>query len=47
MRHTFGANALCTWYPKDPPNRQWNRADGLLNLVDTAVAHLFKEPLHG
>ena len=43
MRHTFGANALCMWYPKDPPNRQWNRADGLLKLVDTAVAHLFKE----
>jgi putative transposase len=26
-----------------PPNRQWNRADGVLKLVDTAVAHLFKE----
>ncbi|MBF6603993.1 MAG: hypothetical protein IVW53_00205 [Chloroflexi bacterium] len=43
MRHTFGANRLCMWYPKDPPNRQWNRADGVLKLVDTAVAHLFKE----
>lgn len=31
------------WFPKDPPNRQWNPADGLLQLVDTAVAHLFKE----
>ena len=29
--------------PKDPPDRQWNRADGILKLVDTAVAHLFKE----
>ncbi len=43
MRHTFGANTLCMWFPKDPPDRQWNRADGLLKLVDTAVAHLFKE----
>ena len=32
MRRTFGANRLCTWYPKDPPNRQWNRADGVLKL---------------
>lgn len=43
MRHTFGANTLCMWFPKDPPDRQWNPADGLLKLVDTAVAHLFKE----
>lgn len=43
MRHTFGANRLCMWYPKDPLDRQWNRGDGLLKLVDTAVAHLFKE----
>lgn len=43
MRHTFGANTLCMWFPKDPPERQWNPADGLLKLVDTAVAHLFKE----
>jgi len=43
MRHTFGSNTLCMWFPKDPPDRQWNRVDGLLKLVDTAVAHLFKE----
>lgn len=43
MRHTFGANKLCMWFPKDPPDRQWNRADAVLKLVDTAVAHLFKE----
>lgn len=43
MRHTFGANTLCMWYPKDPLDRQWNREDGLLKLVDTAAAHLFKE----
>jgi len=43
LRHGFGANRLCMWYPKDPPNRHWNRSDGLLKLVDTAVVHLFKE----
>lgn len=43
MRHTFGANTLCMWYPRDPPDRQWHPADGLLTLVDTAAAHLFKE----
>jgi hypothetical protein len=43
MRHTFGANTLCMWFPKDAPDRQWNRSDGLLRLVDTAFAHLFKE----
>ena len=43
MRHTFGANTLCMWFPKDALDRQWNRADGLLRLVDTAFAHLFKE----
>jgi hypothetical protein len=45
MKHTFGANQLCMWYPKDPPSRQWSRVDGLLKLVDTAVVHLFKETL--
>lgn len=43
MRHTYGRNSLCMWYPRDPPDRQWNRGDGLLKLVDTARAHLFKE----
>lgn len=43
MRHTYGRNTLCMWCPKDPPERQWNRADGLLKLVDTARVHLFKE----
>jgi hypothetical protein len=43
MRHTYGRNSLCMWYPKDPPDRLWNRGDGLLKVVDTARAHLFKE----
>lgn len=43
MKHTFGANQLCMWFPRDPPGRQWDRSDGLLKVVDTAVGHLFKE----
>lgn len=43
LRHTYGRLQLCMWYPKDPLHRQWTRGDGLLKLVDTAVAHLFKE----
>ncbi len=43
MKHTYGQNSLCMWYPSDPLDRRWSRTDGLLKLVDTAVAHLFKE----
>lgn len=43
MKHTYGRNRLCMWYPADPPERRWIRGDGLLKLVDTAFVHLFKE----
>jgi hypothetical protein len=43
MRHTFGQNELCMWYPGDPADRRWQREQGLLALVDTAMTHLFKE----
>jgi hypothetical protein len=43
MKHTFGANRLCMWFPDDPAERRWQREQGLLVLVDTAVTHLFKE----
>ncbi len=44
MRHRYSDGTICMWYPKDPPpDRQWNRGEGLLKLVDTAVTHLFKE----
>ena len=43
MKHTYGSNRLCMWYPDDPAERRWDRQDGLLKLADTAVAHLFKE----
>ena len=35
--------SLCLWYPKDPASRRWVFGDGLLDLVDLAVAHLFRE----
>jgi hypothetical protein len=43
LRHTYGGNRLCMWYPDDPPDRRWRKSDGLLKLIDTAVMHLFKE----
>ena len=43
MKHTFGGNRLCMWYPDDPDERKWHKEDGLLKLIDTAVMHLFKE----
>jgi hypothetical protein len=43
MKHTFGKNKLCMWFPSDPDSRKWRREDGLLKLIDTAVMHLFKE----
>ena len=43
MKHTFGHNRLCMWLPSDPAERRWQRSDGLLKLIDTAVLHLFRE----
>ncbi len=43
LKHTYGGNRLCMWYPQDPIDRRWEREEGLLKLADTAVAHLFKE----
>ena len=43
MKHTFGANKLCMWCPKDPIERKWSKEEGLLKLIDTAVMHLFRE----
>lgn len=44
LKHTFGGNSLCMWFPSDPPERKWNIGhDALLRLVDLAIAHLFKE----
>lgn len=35
--------SLCMWYPQDPEERRWVFSDGLLDLLDIVVAHLFKE----
>jgi hypothetical protein len=43
LKHTFGGNELCMWYPSDPDGRKWSNEDGLLKLLDTAAQHLFKE----
>jgi hypothetical protein len=43
MKHRYSDGSLCMWWPKDPPHRRWQRADGLLKLVDTALTHVFKE----
>jgi hypothetical protein len=43
MKHTYGRNQLCMWFPSDPAERRWQREQGLLKLVDTSVTHLFKE----
>jgi hypothetical protein len=43
MKHTYGQNRLCMWLPGDPPERRWQRSDGLLKLIDSAVLHLFRE----
>jgi hypothetical protein len=43
LKHTFGRNRPCMWYPSDPPEKTWHKEDGLLKLLDTTVQHLFKE----
>lgn len=35
--------SLCMWHPGDPDDRRWVFSDGLLDLLDITVAHLFKE----
>ena len=43
MKHRYSDGSLCMWWPQDPPDRRWQRGEGLLKLVDTALTHLFKE----
>lgn len=43
-RHRFDRNGwLCMWYPTDPPEQRWLFEDGLLALLNTIQAHLFRE----
>ncbi len=46
LKHTYGDDELCMWYPSDADERRWRTEDGLLKLLDTAVEHLFKEYYH-
>lgn len=35
--------SLCLWYPSDGPDRKWQPADGLVQLIGMIETHLFKE----
>jgi len=42
--HRYGdTGALCLWFPNDPSARRWRFTDGLCDLLDLVVTHLFKE----
>lgn len=43
LKHTYGDNRLCMWFPDDPPQRRWTVDKGLLALIDMALVHLFRE----
>ncbi len=36
-------DALCLWYPRDPPERRWTADKGLLDLLDIITSHLLYE----
>lgn len=36
-------NALCLWYPRDPPERRWTVDKGLLDLLGIITSHLLYE----
>jgi hypothetical protein len=41
--HRYENTSLCMWHPGDPSARRWRFEDGLIDLVDAIVAHLFRE----
>jgi len=41
--HRFLNDALCLYYPKDPPDLRWTSDRGLASLLDLIEAHLFFE----
>jgi hypothetical protein len=43
LKHTYGDDSLCMWFPADPPERRWTVAKGLLALIEMALVHLFRE----
>lgn len=36
-------DALCLWFPWDPPERRWISTDGLVVLLDLVTDHLLCE----
>jgi hypothetical protein len=41
--HRFDDGTLCLWHPADRRSRRWVFEDGLLDLLDAIVGHLFRE----
>jgi hypothetical protein len=41
--HRYSDGTLCFQHPADRQANRWVFADGLLDLLDTVVAHLFRE----
>lgn len=41
--HRFSNGELCMWVPSDPAAHRWAYERGLLDLLDTIRAHLFRE----
>ena len=41
--HRLDRNALCLYYPWDPPEERWSAPMGLASLFDLTAQHLFYE----
>ena len=41
--HRYSERQLCVWRPTDPPENRWQAEDGLLELINHVLIHLFKE----
>ncbi|MGW3960087.1 hypothetical protein ACWED2_09700 [Amycolatopsis sp. NPDC005003] len=41
--HRYPDGSLCMWYPGDPAEQRWTRADGPVALLGHVVAHLLRE----
>jgi hypothetical protein len=41
--HRYDDGTLCMWFPADSTDHVWSFHDGLLDLLDTIVGHLFRE----
>lgn len=41
--HRYADGSLCMWHPRDPADKTWIPADGLLTLIRFVQLHLFRE----